>query len=70
MAEQIGFTQENYKTLCEAMATGARQVMYGDKMIIYRDLKEMERIKAQMESALGIKRASRTRYLQHSKGLQ
>jgi hypothetical protein len=63
------FTQEQYTALCAAIAQGVLKVEYGDKKIEYRSLNEMMRIKTQMENALGIGKR-RTKYAQHSKGLE
>lgn len=64
------FTQQQYSSLCAAISQGALRVKYGDKEVEYRDLPEMLRIKAMMERSLGITKASRTKYIQHTKGLQ
>jgi hypothetical protein len=48
------WSQSDYKTLCSAIAQGVVKVKYGDKEVDYRSLPEMLRIKALMESALGI----------------
>lgn len=48
------YTQEQYNTLCEAIAMGATKVKYSDKEVEYRSLADMERIKRMMESDLGI----------------
>lgn len=68
MAEQ--FTLQQYNALCAAIAQGVTSVKYGDKEVTYRSLTEMLRTKSLMESALKIKKATRRKYIQHTKGLQ
>lgn len=68
MAEQ--FTMQQYNALCSAIAQGVTNVKYGDKEVSYRSLPEMLRTKALMETALRIKKGTRRKYIQHSKGLE
>jgi hypothetical protein len=48
------YTMVMYNALVEAIATGTREVWYGDKRVAYRSLDEMLRIKDDMETYLGI----------------
>ena len=64
------FTEQQYKTLCAAIAQGALRVKYGDKEVDYRDLDDMLRTKSLMETALGFnKKAKRRKFLSFLKGL-
>ena len=63
------YTMEMYNALVQAIATGAKEVKYHDKWVIYRDLDEMLNIKAQMERELGIDKSPKRRYAEHSKGI-
>lgn len=49
-----GWTLEQYQALCAAIVDGTKTVQYSDKMVTYRSLDEMLRIKAEMEKALEI----------------
>lgn len=62
------YTQEMYNALIEAIATGAREVWYGDKRVAYRTLDEMLRLKQDMERALGLLKAPKRKYAEFSKG--
>lgn len=64
------YTQEQYQALTGAIAQGALRVKYGDKEVEYRSLSEMLRVKALMESELGIAKPRRTTFAQHSKGIK
>lgn len=64
------YTQEMYNTLIEAIATGTKEVWYGDKRVAYRSLDEMLRVKADMELALGIARRPKRLYGEFSKGTE
>lgn len=50
----MAFTQSQYDSLCAAIATGAKQVMYGNKLVMYNSLSEMLQLKQAMETELGI----------------
>lgn len=54
MPQPAGYTIEQYDALCNAIAEGVRQVQYSDKMVTYRSLDEMIRIKNEMQTDLGI----------------
>lgn len=65
------WSQSDYNTLCSAIAQGVVIVEYGDKKVNYRTLPEMLRIKALMESALGIGKAKyRKKVACFSKGIK
>ena len=53
-APTTGYTIEQYNMLCNAIGEGVRQVQYSDKMVTYRSLDEMIRIKNDMQASLGI----------------
>lgn len=64
------YTMEMYNALVEAIATGAKEVWYGDKRVAYRSLTEMYQVKADMEAQLGLnKQQPRRWYPSHSKGV-
>ena len=48
------FTVEMYAALNAAIATGAKSVQYGNKMVMYNSLAEMLQVRALMASELGI----------------
>lgn len=48
------WTIDQYNTLCDAIAQGAKAVKYADKEIVYRTFEEMDSIKRQMEVELGL----------------
>jgi len=62
------YTQQMYNALIEAIATGAREVWYGDKRVAYRTLDEMLRLKQDMERELGLVTAPKRKYAEFSKG--
>ena len=65
------YTMEMYNALVEAIATGAKEVWYGDKRVAYRSLAEMLQLKADMENYLGIKHREPKRiYTQFTKGTE
>lgn len=55
------FTEENLAALEQAIATGAREVYYGDKRVAYRSLDEMLRVRDLMKETLGQKQANQSR---------
>lgn len=63
------YTEQQYKTLCDAIAQGVKEVKYGDKEITYRSLDEMRSIRREMEKQLfpGKKR-TRTKYFTYKSG--
>jgi hypothetical protein len=50
----MAFTQSQYDALCAAIASGAKQVMYGNKLVMYNSLADMLNVKKMMEKDLGI----------------
>lgn len=65
------YTQEQYDSLCAAIALGALEVDYGNKRLIYRSLNDQLRIKYKMEVALGIiKKDGGVKYSEFKKGLE
>jgi len=63
------YTQAMYNALIEAIATGAREVWYGDKRVAYRTLDEMLRLKDAMEVYLGIATIPKRIYANFGKGI-
>ncbi len=64
------FTKEQYEKLLEAIAQGVLVVKYTDKVVEYRSLDEMLKIKDLMEKDLGLTSKGGVRLLaKHSKGL-
>jgi hypothetical protein len=64
------YTIEMYNALVEAIATGTKEVWYGDKRVAYRTLDEMLRIKGDMERYLGIAKQPKRMYGEFSKGTE
>jgi hypothetical protein len=48
------FTIEQYNALNAAIATGAKSVQYGNKMVMYNTLAEMLEARALMAASLGL----------------
>ena len=66
----MAYTLEQLQTLEDAIAQGARDVMYGDKRVSYRTLDEMIKIRDMMRVELGIKpKTPKNINLIHQKGL-
>lgn len=65
----MAFTQLMVDTLKAAIASGAKQVNYGDKMVQYRNMDEMVRTLALMQADLITPPSSGRKYAQQSKGL-
>lgn len=67
------YSQDDYNTLCKAIAQGALSVKYADKEVMYRNLKEMLQIKAMMADDLGLNgtnpQSNGRRYATFSKGI-
>lgn len=51
----MAWTQNDLDNLKKAIATGAREVWYGDKRVAYNSLDDMLRAKDLIENELGIK---------------
>lgn len=64
------YTNEMYNALIEAIATGAKEVWYGDKRVAYRSLDEMLRVKEEIEQALGITKSPKRTLASFSKGTE
>lgn len=62
------YTQQQYNTLCAAIAQGITQVKYGDKEVTYRSLNEMLKLKNLMEAELGIKKNTTRKFISFKKG--
>lgn len=70
MAQETNYTPEMLAALEKAIATGARDVYYGDKRVSYRSLDEMLRTRDIMRQELGIvSGVKRAVYPSFSKGL-
>jgi hypothetical protein len=46
------FTAENLATITAAIASGATQVQYGDKMVTYRSLKDLMELRQIMQDEI------------------
>jgi hypothetical protein len=66
----MAHTQAQYDALKSAIAEGVKEVYYGDKRVVYRDLIEMQSILSAMENDLGLSNKKRRKYPSHNKGLQ
>lgn len=68
----MAYTIEQVQILQAAIATGTKEVEYGDKKVTYRDLNEMLQTLALMQEELGIKERQKDtrRYGCFSKGLE
>ncbi|WP_153799065.1 phage head-tail joining protein [Foetidibacter luteolus] len=64
------YTVAQYTAITAAYAQGVTHVEYGDKRIIYRSLNEMKQIIEEMQIDLGLKKVTRKKYAQFTKGLQ
>lgn len=64
----IIYTLLEYQTLAAAIATGTKEVTYGDKKVVYRDLNDMIRILAIMKAQLFPNYNSGRKYASFSKG--
>lgn len=65
----MAWTIEQYNALDDAIAQGVTQVMYGNKMVIYRSLDEMLRLRNTMRQELGLNTSRKRLFGRHSKGL-
>ena len=52
------YTQEQLDDLNEAIATGARKVVYNDRTVEFRSLKEMLQLREIIKRCLGISKKS------------
>jgi hypothetical protein len=68
--EDIDGLEAQLKTLRKAINTGVREVYYGDKRVVYRDLKEMLQVEQSLLSQLGVGNKNPGRkFAQFDKGL-
>ncbi len=67
----MAFTQSQLDALDKAIASGTKQVMYGNKLVMYNSVNEMLRVRALMAKELGLT-ANKTdrKYGEFSKGLK
>lgn len=65
----MAWTQDNLTALDAAIAQGVTQVMYGNKLVIYRSLNEMLTLRNVMKQELGLNTAPTRLFASHSKGL-
>lgn len=63
------WTIEQYNALNEAIAQGVTQVMYGNKLVIYRSVNEMLTLRNLMREELGLNEVPKRLFAKHSKGL-
>jgi len=67
---QPAYTLAQYNSLIAAIAEGVRKVKYEDRETEYRSLSDMNRIRVQMEKALGLDDGKpKRKRMAHSKGL-
>lgn len=67
----MAFTLQQLEALEAAIATGTKQVMYGNKLVMYNTLDEMLRVRDLMKKELGlIKPNSGRTYGEFNKGLK
>lgn len=69
------FTIDQYNSLCAAIALGALKVNYGDKMVEYRSLEEMIKLKQIMEAQLFPAQSTkaqtnRRKYVEYGRGYE
>ncbi len=67
----MAFTLDMLNALDKAIAAGVTQVMYGNKIVMYKTTAEMLRVRALMAEELGLKKSSSNRkYGEFNKGTQ
>ncbi len=67
----MAYTLTQYQILVAAIAQGVKEVYYGDKRVVYRDLNEMLRIRDEMEAELGLNKGKPRRvFASFSKGIK
>lgn len=65
----MAFTLDMLNALDKAIAAGVTQVMYGNKIVMYKTTAEMLRVRALMAEELGLKKSSSNRkYGEFNKG--
>lgn len=70
MPQLYTYTLSDYQSLKEAIASGAREVWYGDKRVAYRTLAEMLATLEIMERELGLKIPPRRNVPKYESGLK
>lgn len=65
----MAYTLEQLQTLEDAIAQGVNQVMYGNKMVIYRSVDDMIKVRNLMRVELGLTIGTTRLYTNHDKGL-
>jgi len=65
----MAWTIEQYNALNDAIAQGVTQVMYGNKMVIYRSMNEMLTLRNLMREELGLNKAPKKLFAKYNKGL-
>lgn len=66
----MAYTIEQLQQLEVALAQGVKEVQYGDKRVVYRDLSEMEVLRAKMRYELGLDKGNRRGFfVSFNKGL-
>jgi hypothetical protein len=67
----MAFTTTQLEALEAAIATGTRQVMYGNKLVMYQSLDEMLRLRDVMRKELGLLKPNAGRTVgEFNKGLK
>lgn len=67
----IMYTTDQLTTLTNAISLGATKVQYADKTVEYRSMSDMLRLKAIMESELGLSSTSnRKKFVEFSRGYE
>jgi len=64
----MAFTQTQLAALDEAISQGALTVKYQDRMVTYRSLNEMLKLRELMRNELGLTETTVRLYAKHSKG--
>lgn len=57
----MAFTLDMLNALDKAIASGVTQVMYGNKIVMYKTTAEMLRVRSLMAEELGLKKSSGNR---------
>lgn len=65
----MDWTLEQYNALNDAIAQGVTQVMYGNKLVIYRSLDEMLKLRNVMRQELGLNTSKKRLFAKYNKGL-
>ena len=67
----MAFTLDMLAALDKAIASGVQQVMYGNKIVMYKSTADMLRVRALMAQELGLKNSSANRkYGEFNKGTE